>query len=259
MTVIAPVLFDAFPEDARHDREAPYRPCFNAGAPSDVIRTLSTACEEPRAVLAAAAMVAGGLLPMVGSVVLAVIMHLFFGNDALDVQGWLVPVILSGVAVAAAGGAWAWYLNSRFHPKARAWSKTLGDIWAAHGAYITELWTLGYPSTWDVREFAETLEEIREGLNGLDPEGDELDGARYALQRYIEASNLPALGAKAAAATHIEDPKVRQTAKEYEAMVKQQDLARKALEIEIDLLNDLLSTRTQARADADLIRSVYEL
>lgn len=259
MTSIAPVLFDAFPEDARHDREAPYRTCFNAGAPSDAIRILSTPCEEPRAVLAASAMVAIGLLPLVGSFVLTVILHLFFGNDILDVQGWLIPVILSGVAVAAAGGVWAWYLSSRFHPTAKVWRKTLGDTWAAHGADITELWTLGYPTTWDVRDFAETLEDIREGLNRLDPEGDELDGARYALQRYIDASNLPSLGAKAAAAPHIKDPKVRQAAKEYKAMVKQQDLARNALEIEIEGVKNLLADRSQARTDAEIIRLVHQL
>lgn len=261
MTAIAPVLFDAFPEDAQHHREHPYRSCINTGAPADAIRTLSSPCEEPRAVWAASVMVVGGLLPLLGTVILGVVMFLFFGNSPKDfvASEWLAPVILSGIALAAAGGAWAWYLNSRFHPIAKAWKRTLGDTWAAHGGAITELWTLSIDAREDARDLAERLEEVREGLNRLDPEGDELDVARYTLQRFIDASYIPALGAKAAAATHIKDPKVRQAAKEYEAMVKQQEYTRGAVEIAVAAAEDLLAARTQASSDADLIKRVHQL
>lgn len=258
MTTIAPVLFDAFPEDAAHHREAPYRTCFNAGAPSDAVRTLSTRYEEPRAVIASIAMVVIGVLALVVSVVRLVFMYYSFGTDLLDIPGWLTAVILSGIAVAAAGGAWGWYLSSRFHPKAKAWRRTLVDTWAAYGADITELWRLGHPRSSDVRDFAEKLEDLREALNRLDPEGDELDGARYALQRYIEVSDIPLLGKRAAKATHIRDPKVRQAAKEYKQALRQQEFARKALELEIEGVADLLADRRQARTDAEIIRLVHE-
>jgi hypothetical protein len=258
MTAIAPVLFDAFPEDATHDRDDPYRPCFNAGAPSDAVRILSTPCEEPRAVLAASAMIALGVLPLVGSVVITVILYLFFGTDILDVQDWLMPVILSGIALTAVGGVWVWYLSSRFHPKAKAWKKTLGETWAAHGADITELWRLGYPTSSDVRDFAEKLEDVRESLNRLDPEGDELDGARYALQRYIDASNIPLLGKRAAEATHIKDPAVRRAAREYKVALQEQTHFRQVLEAELEQARDVLASRQQARTDAEIIRLVHE-
>jgi hypothetical protein len=258
MTAIAPVLFDAFPEDATRDRETPYRPCFNAGAPADAVRILSTPCEEPRAVLAASAMIALGVLPLFGSVILTVIMHLFFGNDILDVPEWTMPAVLAGVVLAATGGVGVWYLNSRFHPKAKAWRKTLGETWSAHGADITELWRLGYPTSADVRDFAEKLEDIRESLNRLDPEGDELDGARYALQRYIDASNIPLLGKRAAEATHIKDPAVRRAAREYKRALQEKTHFRHVLEAELEQACDVLASRQQARTDAEIIRLVHE-
>jgi hypothetical protein len=258
MTAIAPVLFDAFPEDATHDRETPYRTCFNAGAPSEAVQVLWTRYEEPRAALAAGATVVLGVLALVCTVIQAAGTYVIVGSDALNAQEWAVPVILSGIALAAAGGAWAWYLNSRFHPKAKAWRKSLGETWAAHGADITELWRLGYPMSSDVRDFAEKLEGIREALNRLSPEGDELDVARYRLQGFIDASNLPLLGKRAAEATHIKDPKVRQAAMEYKQALRQQEFARKALENEIEGVKDLLATRLQARSDAEIIRLVHE-
>lgn len=261
MTDIAPVLFDAFPEDAPHTREFPYRGCFNAGAPSDAIRILSSPYEEPRAVWVATAMVMAGLLPLIGSACVGFFMFLFFGGDPgrLIAQGWLFPIILSGILLAAAGGAWARYLTSRFHPTAKAWKKTLGDTWAAHGSDVTELWWLGTNTRHEVQDYAKKLEEIRTGLNRIDPEGDELDVTRYTLQRFIDASYIPPLGAKAAKATHIKDPKVRQAGKEYEAMVKQQEYARGAVEVAVAAAEDLLTSRLQARSDAELIRLVHQL
>ena len=261
MTAIAPVLFDAFPEDAPHTRASPYRGCINTGAPADAVETLSTPYEEPPATWVATAMVAIGLLPLIGSILRGFFGFLFFREDPalLNVPQWLVTTILSGLFLAAAGGAWAWYLQSHFHPNAKAWKKTLGETWAAHGGDIAELWTLGTNTRHEVQDYAEKLEEIRESLNGLEPEGDELDVARYTLQRFIEASKIPSLGAKAAAAPHIKDPKVRKAAKEYEAMVKKQEYARGAVDVAVAAAEDLLAVRTQARSDADLIKRVHQL
>jgi hypothetical protein len=41
-------------------------------------------------------------------------------------------------------------------------------------------------------------------------------------------------------------------------MVNQQDMARNALEIEIEGAKDLLAARTQARTDAEIIRLVHQ-
>jgi hypothetical protein len=260
MTTIAPVLFDAFPEDAPHCRETPYRPCFNAGAPSEATRILSTPYEDPRTWWAAVAMVAVGLLPLVGTVLLGFFIFLFFRGDTggLSSQGWLAPVILSGIAMAAVGGIWAWYLQSRFHPKAKAWRKTLGEAWLTYGGQIFDLNRAPYAHRSEIVGYAQRLEAIREGLNRLAPEGDELDGARYTLQRYIEVSDIPLLGKRAADAPHIKDPAVRQAAKEYKQALKQQEYARQAAESEISQASDLLVTRQQARTDAEIIRLVHE-
>lgn len=261
MAAIAPVLFDAFPEDARHDREAPYRGCVNTGAPGEAVETMSTPYETPPALFAAMSLGAAGALPLVAGLWFLILnfLHIREHDSLLDLPAWLTPVALSGLALIAVAVAWGSYLASRFHPKAKAWRKTLGDAWAAHGGDITELWTLGVSTRHEVQEYAEKLEDVRKGLNRLDPEGDELDVARYTLQRFIDASNIPPLGAKAAKASHIKDPKVRQAAKEYEGMVKQQGLARQAVEVAAAAAEDLLAARTQARSDAELIKQVHQL
>lgn len=256
MTDIAPVLFDAFPEDAEHTREAPYRSCFNAGATSEAVRTLSASYKEPTTITAALFLTVVGAIPIVGGALLGFLFVL--EGQVPGWAAWVTPVLISGILLTIAGGIWSSYLASRFHPRAKAWKKSLSEAWAAHGSDITELWRLGNPRSSEVRDYAEQLEDIRKGLNKLDPEGDELDGARYALQRFIDVSDIPLLGKRAAEATHIKDPAVRKAAKEYKLALQQKEFARKAVESEIEGASDLLAARRQARTDAEIIRLVHE-
>lgn len=259
MTAIAPVLFDAFPEGASQNQDIPHLQCFNAGAPADAIRILSTPCEPPRAVLAAAAMAVFGLLPAIGSGIVGLYMLLVFRDEFIfNMPDWLVATILSGMALAAVGGVWSGYLFSGRHPGAKEWRAALDAAWLTHGGQIFDLGRVPYAHRSEIVGYAQRLEAIRKGLNRLDPEDDELDGARYALQRYIEVSDIPLLGKRAADAPHIKDPAVRQAAKEYKQALKQQEYARQAAESEISQASDLLVTRQQARTDAEIIRLVHE-
>lgn len=261
MTAIAPVLFDAYPEKARHTDAEPYRECFNAGASSTgAVEALSTPYEPPRATQAATMTIIVGLIPLVGSILIGVFMFLFFHDDHFHTvtPEWLGQALLSGFVLTAAGVAWCYYLLSHRRPEAKAWSRALGDAWAAHGADITDLEKVGYQIREEVRLYAATLEKIRKSLNGLDPDGDELDVARYALQRYIEVSDIPVLGKRAAEANHIKDPKVRQAAKDYKAMLEQQKHCRRAVEDAVAEAGVLLAARRQARTDAEIIRLVHK-
>lgn len=259
MTAIAPVLFYAYPEDASHNAAGPSLQCFNASESADGVEALSAPFKWPRAIWASVALIILGLAPVaVTGMILVALVASHHPDPFGDVTEWTEPLGLPSAVLLAAGFAWSLFLTSSLNPNAKAWKKALGDAWAAHGAEITVLRTLSNQTRKDVLEYGDTLEKIRKSLNRLDPEGDELDVVRYRLQRYIEASNLPALGAKAAAATHVKDPLVRQAAKEYKAMLEQKKLARRALDDSIAEAGIVLATRLQARSDAELIKLVHE-
>jgi hypothetical protein len=260
MTAIAPVLFRAYPEGSKSYGADLHQEYFNAGVGAEATRSLSTPHEPGWAVLAALSVALLGLLP-VGALCVA-----FAGNvlnfrpheGLFDLPEWLENASLMGFAVFWTGVIWAAYTLSASHPKAKAWQGELDNAWLAHGGQIIALKDVPSAVRNEVAADLAVLEAYRKGLNRLDPEGDELDGARYALQRYIEVSDIPLLGKRAAEATHIKDPAVRRAAREYAQALKQQNLARQALVTEIEAVQELLADRRQARTDAEIIRLVHE-
>lgn len=259
MTVIAPVLFDAFPEGASQNDTEPHLQCFNAGAPAEAIRILSTPCAVPRVVGVAAAAAVLGLLPAIGSAIVGLFTLVLCRDlSVFNMPDWLLATILSGLGLAVVSAVWSGYLFSSRHPNAKAWKAALDEAWLTHGGQIFDLNRVPYAARNEVLGLAQRLEAIRKGLNRLDPEGDELDGARYALQRYIEVCDIPLLGKRAADAPHIKDPAVRQAAKEYKQALKQQEYAKQAVEVEISLALGVNDARLQARTDAEIIRLVHE-
>lgn len=256
-TPIAPVLFTALREEASPFDE-PSLECFNAGAPAEGIDALHAPYTPSRFTPVAGALIA------LSTLVLAVAACILIGNlvtrhpDPFLSLEWTYPVTLPAAALFVVALAWASYLLSDRHPRAKAWQSALGEAWLTQGGQVFNLNRLPHPDRREVTGYAEALEEIRKGLNKLAPEGDELDGARYALERFIDVSDIPLLGKRAAEATHIKDPAVRQAAKEYKLALQQQEFARKAVESEIAGANDLLAARRQARTDAEIIRLVHE-
>lgn len=266
MTTIAPILFHAFPEGASHHLDEPSLECFNAGASTEAARTLSTPFEPSRAAGVAAATAVLGLLPLLGSGTGGLFMLVLFRDKFIfNMPDWLLATILSGLGLALVSGAWSAYLFSSRHPKAKVWKSALGDAWLTHGGQIIALDRVPYAIRSEVKEDLTLLEDIRQGLNRLAPSGgdlspigDELDGVRYAMQRYIEVSDIPVLGRRAAAAPHIKDPAVRQAAKDHAKALTQKKFARIALDTEIEGTKELLADRRQARTDAEIIRLVHE-
>ena len=260
MTTIAPVLFCAYPEGSKPYGASPHRQYFNAGVGADAARALSTPHEPGGTVVVGASLALLGLLPVLGwgALFAGNFLHLRPHNGLFDLPEWLDAAALAGFALFWAGVTWAAYTLSESNPRARAWRRELGDAWLAHGGQIFDLDQVPYTARREVLVYAKGLEVIRKGLNRLDPEGDELDGARYALQRYIEVSDIPLLGKRAADAPHIKDPAVRRAAKEYKQALNQQEYAKQAVESEISQAAEVLTTRQQTRTDAEIIRLVHE-
>jgi hypothetical protein len=259
MTAVAPVLFHAFPENAPHDQEEPSLECFNAGASADGVEALRAPFKMSRAIWGAGALIIAGVATSAAALFILVFLVLTHDADPFGaVTEMMEPFGVPSAVLLFTGIAWALALSTSLNPKTKAWRRALGDAWLTHGGQIIALKDVPFAIRSQVADDLTILEAHRNGLNRLDPEGDELDGARYALQRFIEVSDIPLLGKRAALATHIKDPAVRQAAKEYAQAVKQQDLARHALDTEIESVKDLHARRRQARTDAEIIRLVHE-
>jgi hypothetical protein len=258
MTDIAPVLFKAFPEDSSANLIEPTLECFNAAVSAGGVRALSTPLKSSLAIWAANGLIIAGLsVPAVAT--MAFVLGIFTHAPAPEetAMQWVGPVAIPGLGLFLAGVAWTVILSAPVNPKVKAWKKNLSAAWAAHGAEITVLDDLPAETRQDVLRYCETLEKLRIALNNLGPEGDELDLARYRLQDFIYASDLPYAGKRAAEASHITDPKVRRAAKEYKTLAEQQKLARRALTDAIAEAGTILVTRLQARNDAETIRLVH--
>jgi hypothetical protein len=238
---IAPVLFHVFPEDAPHSTKTPRLECFNAGVSQDDIASLTTPHKPAGRARKAAFIVAG--IAGIGYVICgsaAIVALLLRRMDLLE-SPVLVNLEVATLGLTILSGVWLYFLMSPSRPDPKAWRAALGEAWSAHGSQVIVLKHLPNAVRSQVTEDLAVLEDIRKGLNRLDPSGgelapagDELDTARYAMLRYIEASDIPALSKRAAAATHIKDPAVRQAAKDYKQAIEHQRLTRAALDTEIE-------------------------
>ncbi|MET4143868.1 hypothetical protein [Arthrobacter sp. UYCo732] len=259
---IAPLIFKALPENARPTSEA-WVECFNTGLDESALTPLTEEFDHPRN-MAADVVIVAGLFPLcVGMMLycLSSLTGISFNsgpNTDFRIPDVVLLSILPGVGVAALGSAWAVFLKSTKNRRAKAWKQALSDAWLAHGGQIIALKDVPKSVREEVTDDLCKLDEIRRGLNRLDPDGDELDDARDAIVRYIEASDIPLLGKRAAAATHIKDPAVRQAAKEYEQAVQAQGFTRKRVDLALGAAWDLLDSRRQERTDADIIKLVHE-
>lgn len=261
MTIPA-IIFKAFPETSHPGESEAWLKCFNAGLDGDEVDTLTTGWDPPRRTTRAAICLGGiGLVPLAVAMAMTIFYFALAGGlvqASFDMPIALVWSALFGLALAGVSLWWADYLTGGRSRAAQAWKRALGEAWTKHGSQVFVLKYLPRGVEDEVSEKLETLEDIRKGLNRLDPRGDELDVARYAMERFIEASDIPLLSRRAAAATHIRDRKVRQAAKEYAQAVKGQDHWRKNLDGAIDIAKELLADRRQARTDAEIIRLVHE-
>lgn len=256
MPEIAPVLFKALPDGASIT-DSPSVECFNAGAPAEAVAAVTTPFRAPGLFYVGAALAAVSTLAPIAWF-LHVLIH--FRERPLVLTGadeWLGPLSVPAEVLLVAGIALMLFAWSPLSPAVRAWRKNLDTAWANHGADLTDLGPLHYEDRVDARKYCETLEKLRVSLNKLNPEGDELDVARYRLQQFIEVSDTSYIGKRAAAAPHITDPKVRQAAKEYKALEERKKLARRAVTDEITALGQLLVDRLQAKKDAEIVRLVH--
>lgn len=230
--------------------------CINTHLSRPELETLTKPCREMEPPMAAAALVALGLVPLLADLVC-------LAGWAIHLTGDLFPdplpvLTLVGIGVTLAGLVWAGWTMSPKRSYAKAWRDSLSAAWLRHSSHVVLLKDVPKNVRDEVEEYAISFDNVGRRLNRLDPHGDELDGARLALARFIQASRIPLLNKRAAEAPHIKDPAVRRAAKDYQQAVAKQQEARRALDAEVVSARELLTARLQERTDAELIRLVNE-
>lgn len=255
---IAPVSFDALSKQPR-PYEQPDAEYFNAGLDNTEISRLTTPYEA-RGQMAGLVVAAIGLTPLAATMIY-VFYRLLLGSsggisprEVLELPDFLTIPALAGLGVFILGGLSAYHAGAAYRRRFKDWQQSVNEAWLAAEGRVVRINHIPVSAKDEAVDMIYKLDEVRRQLKHFDPRGDELDAARTAVHRFIQASDIPLLLKQAAAAPHIKDRAVRQAAKDYKAAVARQDEARQAADDAVKACFALLDTRRQARTDAELIR-----
>ena len=255
---IAPVSFDALSKKPG-PYEQPSAEFFNAGLGNTEVSRLTTPYEA-RGQIAGFIVAAIGLTPLAATM-LYVFYRLLLGSsggisprEVLELPDFLTIPTLAGLGVFILGSLGAYHAGAPYRRRFKDWQHSVSDAWQAAEGRVVRINHIPVAVRDEAVDMIYKLDEVRRQLKHFDPSGDELDAARAAVHRFIQASDIPLLLKQAASAPHIKDRAVRQAAKDYNAAVARQDEARQAAEDAVKGCFDLLNRRRQTRTDAELIR-----
>jgi hypothetical protein len=255
---IAPVTFSALSKKPG-PYEEPDLEYFNVSLDSTELGPLTTPYEKPGqnagfiVACAGLAPLAVGLLLVLYKFLL-VVAHMMPLHAVLELPDFVTVPVLAGLGVCLLGSLWAVHMGAPYRGRFKTWQQSVIDTWQAAEGRVIPINQIPVAGKDKAISMIRRLEEVRGQLEQCDPRGDELDAARAAVHRYIQASDIPLLLKQAAAAPHIRDRAVRQAAKDYTVAVARQEVARHDAEQAVDACFALLDSRRQARTDAELIR-----